>query len=318
MSMSALMRWKNRDRWILRWVKWTFRPLHARRTIRIWRAVDTSGVRVVPSRWERASRALRSAVRPVPPDGPVWGVSMVKNEADIIEDTVRNLFSQGVEQLIVADNGSTDGTLELLQRLAAELPVHVVIDPIVPRWQGEKMTHLARAAVRNGASWIIPFDADELWRGTGGRTVAEVLHMTTANISVASWWDFFPVPVGDDDEAPYAERFPYRERDPRPQVKVAFRGNWPARIWMGNHHVTPLRRPTTDTGLRVAHFQFRTPAQMIRKANDGARSSRLAGESPSDLPQWFELEGHDEEQAAAKLRNLVNSRSLVFDPSTNW
>jgi hypothetical protein len=61
-----------------------------------------------------------------------------------------------------------------------------------------------------------------------------------------------------------------------------------------------------------------TPEQMVRKANDGARSARLAGESPSDLPQWFGLEGHDVEQAAAKLRELANSRSLVLDPVTNW
>jgi GR25 family glycosyltransferase involved in LPS biosynthesis len=315
-NSGGATRWSRRDLWMLRWMKWTFRPRHAHRTWRVWRAVDTGAIDVEPRRIVRAWNAVRSIVRRPRPDGPVWAVSTVKNEADIIEETICNLFDQGVDHVVVADNGSTDGTVEVLRGLAERYRLHVLTDPIIEFCQGEKMSHLARAATRHGASWVVPFDGDELWKGSGGRTVAETLRATQANISVASWWDFMPLPVAET--GPYAERYPYRDVAPRPQVKSAFRANWPARIWIGSHHVTPLARPTEANGLRVAHFQFRSPAQMVRKATDGAHASRLARESAEALPQWFELDGGDEDDAAAKVQGLLESTSLVFDPATTW
>jgi hypothetical protein len=316
MIRRVIASWVSRDHWVLRWAKWTFLPRHARRTGRVWRHVDTGHIDVERRRRVRAWNAVRSVARRPPSDGPVWGVSTVKNEADIIEETICNLFAQGIDQVVVADNGSTDGTLDILHRMAQRYPVHVLVDPVADHCHGEKMSHLARAATRHGAAWIVPFDADELWKGSGGDTVAEVLHATNANIAVASWWDFMPLPIAEDGL--YADRYPYRNAEPRPQPKVAFRANWPARIWFGNHHVAPLTRPTESSGLRVAHFQFRSPEQMVRKAADGAQASRLARESPDALPQWFELEGRTEDDAEAKVRLLLESTPLVFDPATSW
>lgn len=87
---------------------------------------------------------------------------MVKNEADIIEQTIRHLLNQGVEHILVADNGSTDGTYELLQELSKSLPVHVIQDREVAYYQSEKMMWLADQVTEAGAEWIVPFDADEL------------------------------------------------------------------------------------------------------------------------------------------------------------
>ena len=40
----------------------------------------------------------------------------VRDEADIIELNLRYHHAQGVDEFIVTDNGSTDGTLEVLER----------------------------------------------------------------------------------------------------------------------------------------------------------------------------------------------------------
>jgi hypothetical protein len=301
---------------LARWVKWTFHPRHLRRTATVWREVDLGSVRVEPRRWVRTRNASRSMLVRPGRQGPIWAVSMVKNEVDIIEETIRNLVAQGVDEVLVADNGSTDGTLEVLRALAADLPVHVTIDPVRPYWQGEKLSHLARAATRMGASWVVPFDADELWKGHDGQTVAEVLRASTADLVEATWWDYLPVEPAEGDS--YAERFRYRSTAPRPQVKVAFRADWLARLWIGSHHVTVPRRVMVERSLRVAHYQFRTPEQMVRKARDGAEAARLAGEPPDTLPQWFHLAADTVADAEVRLQELLDSHSVVRDPATGW
>lgn len=81
---------------------------------------------------------------------------MVKNEADIIEQTIRHLLNQGVEHILVADNGSTDGTYELLQELSKSLPVHVIQDREVAYYQSEKMTWLQIRSLRLVLSGLCP------------------------------------------------------------------------------------------------------------------------------------------------------------------
>ena len=307
---------KERDRWFMRWLKWTFWPPHAIRTVEIWRRVDTRSVTGADGRAVRVRRTVASVLRRPRQTGPVWAITMVKNEADIIGESISNLFTQGIDHVLIADNGSTDETMQVLRELSLRLPVHVIQDPIVPYWQGEKMSHLARVATRMGASWVVPFDADELWKGSGSQTVAQVLRSCEADYVIASWWDFMPLAEGDGTT--YAQRHLYRERASRPQVKVAFRAHWLARIWIGNHHVTVPRHTTQTERLRVAHYQFRTPEQMIRKAKDGAIASRLAGHREDQLAQWFEMEGATAAEAAEKVRLLAASASLVYDPADLW
>jgi hypothetical protein len=93
---------------------------------------------------------------------------MVLNEADIVGLAVLHNLSLGLDGVIVLDNGSTDGTEKVLRQLAEE-------DDRV--WwtrddslfdQGTITTELAREALRRGADWVLPFDADEFWLARRG------------------------------------------------------------------------------------------------------------------------------------------------------
>ena len=99
-------------------------------------------------------------------------VSRVKNERDIIEPFVRH-HSKVFNQLIVVDDGSSDGTYEMLETLRAEgLPLVLIRDPAVGYEQGRYMTRLLHIAVRrHAADWVMPLDADEFVEAKPG-TVA--------------------------------------------------------------------------------------------------------------------------------------------------
>jgi hypothetical protein len=101
------------------------------------------------------------------------GISVVRNEADIIGTTICHHFNEGFDLLIVADNDSSDGTTILLERMASE-DRRLRISRVTGAFrQSDILTSLAQDAVRAGASWIVAFDADEFWHAPQG--VAEAL-----------------------------------------------------------------------------------------------------------------------------------------------
>src|ERR1700694_368249 len=96
----------------------------------------------------------------------VVGLYLVRNEIDIIEPNLRYHLATVLDEAIVVDNGSTDGTLELVTQLAGELPLTVSSEP-GGYTQSELVTRMARQASRLGADWVLPVDADEFWTGEG-------------------------------------------------------------------------------------------------------------------------------------------------------
>ena len=72
---------------------------------------------------------------------------LVKDESDIVENNIRYHASKGVDGFIVMDNGSTDGTLDILQALTKEFDLDVISNPEATYQQSRWMTELARLAV---------------------------------------------------------------------------------------------------------------------------------------------------------------------------
>lgn len=209
----------------------------------------------------------------------VAAVMMVKDECDIVETTVRHLLTQ-VDEVIVADNLSSDGTYEILQGL----PVELLVDEEVGYYQASKTTRLARIAFTHGHGWVVPCDADEIWYSNVG-TVAELLALTDAMIVTAELFDH--VPTSDDpDEPDPVLRIGWRRREMGALPKVACRLDANLRIAMGNHgaHYTDAREVTTLVrGLVIRHFPYRSEAQFISKAINGAAAYKAA----KNLPEGF-------------------------------
>lgn len=212
----------------------------------------------------------------------VFAVSMVKDEADVIAGTLRHLDGEDVDGIIVADNGSTDETRKILDSIELECELVIVDDPDVAYRQSEKMTFLAGLAAERGATWIVPFDADELWVFRGDRLGVE-LRACVADVATAELFNHFPSAVDPAGDDPF-ETIVWRQQSPAPLPKVAFRWRDGAVIDQGNHGVTLdfPDPPIVASGLEVRHFPYRSVEQFVRKARNGA-AAYAATDLPADV-----------------------------------
>jgi glycosyltransferase involved in cell wall biosynthesis len=101
------------------------------------------------------------------------GISIVRNEEDLVDIAIRHHLKEGLDHILVADNDSNDETPKILERLARrDRRILWSRTGNTGFRQSEIATELARAAVKRGASWILPFDADEFWHAPGGLAAA--------------------------------------------------------------------------------------------------------------------------------------------------
>jgi hypothetical protein len=204
----------------------------------------------------------------------VIGISVVKDEADIIRQTIEHMLKQ-VDHIIVADNMSSDGTHEVLE----SLPVELLEDREVAYRQGAKVTALAHAAYDGyGADFVVSFDADEVWRASDPRqTVKEVLERLRPStmIAEAQWLTHNP------NGTTTIERLP----------KVACRYHPNLVIDQGNHFAHYGKPVERAIGLlKVDHYPWRTPEQALRKIRNGIAAYRAAPDLPEKYgTHWKEL-----------------------------
>lgn len=209
----------------------------------------------------------------------VCGIARVKDEADIIRPVVEHMLTQ-VNWVLIADNGSTDGTRDILadlERDCDDASVYVVDDPEVGYFQSRQMSALAARAATLGAAWVVPFDADEWWYSPFGR-IADVLEdQPAACVATAELYDHVATGEDPDDPNPVT-RIQWRRQEPAALPKVAARTRPAVTIHQGNHGADHGQR--VDGLLVVRHFPYRSVEQFICKVRNGA-----AAYAATDLPE---------------------------------
>jgi predicted transcriptional regulator len=204
---------------------------------------------------------------------------MVRDEADIIAAMLDHHITQGIDTIIVTDNGSIDGTTQILEDFASRGLIELRHDPVHKKQQYTVVTQMARDAYTQfGADWVVNADADEFFIAVDpALTLADALRMTPKSIRT------FTVPVTNMTGPPALsgtglQRLIYRDRRsaeelqnkglmPHPTADSIHIGDADIEISQGNHFVSlkPNGEPPETAAIEVLHFPSRSWQQYRNK-----------------------------------------------------
>jgi hypothetical protein len=224
---------------------------------------------------------------------------LVRDEQDIIRENIAYHLSQGVDFIIATDNGSVDGTTDILREYERQGCLRLLIEEEDTYAQSRWVTRMARMASEvYTARFVIHSDADEFWWPATG-TLKE--HFTkvpsqVGGLSVAR--TNFPPTTGEDgffyDRQVIRERASLNSRGVPLLPKVCHRGCPDVVVAQGNHRAwsPTLGEFADEPELMIFHFPLRTYGQLENKIAKGGAAYERNREVPKQIGEtWRWLYG---------------------------
>ena len=228
----------------------------------------------------------------------IAAITTLLDEAHIIDQTITNLYNQGVDRIYANIGPCTDNTKDVV----AQWPeVTTVYDDSPIHYQPDMMNMLAHQAAADGATWIVPFDADEFWHGESHPTIAASLNALPD--TVGTIW------VG---------QYHYHTREYRnPNInglnKVAYRYHPTASLGNGNHYVTGVPGDAAYGILLIRELQYSSYDHFRKKIADRCRTIDPLMEARGDGDHHLRYRDVSEEVLVEAWAALA-ATATVLDP----
>jgi glycosyltransferase involved in cell wall biosynthesis len=203
---------------------------------------------------------------------------LVRDEEDIVRQNLDFHLAQGVDEVIITDNGSVDATMDILRSYEERGQARIIVEPADDYSQGRWVTRMARMAAEGEADWVINSDADEFWWPRSGTLRSTFESMDPRiGVVVAHRINFVPRP---ESGRPFWERMTLRERESLNPVgkplppKLAHRAHTDIVVDQGNHRIKGpnLGERLDDGKVEILHFPMRSYAQFENKIVKGGRA----------------------------------------------
>ena len=202
---------------------------------------------------------------------------VVRDEEEILEDTLEYHLGAGVDLVLVTDHRSEDRTPEILESYERRGLVRAFREDGRFNDQDAWQTRMARAAyVDHEADWVILGDADEFWWPRGA-SLKDALDQVPPRYGSVRGLQHNFVPVREGPSS-FAERMivrlaaPAPINDPatpfRPVSKIVVRGGPHVRVGQGGAHQVfdaPGAPLTAWHPVEILHFPLRSREQCARK-----------------------------------------------------
>lgn len=222
-------------------------------------------------------------------------VAMIGNEADIVEAFVRENL-RFVDQMLIADHNSQDGTREILAQLSREgLPISVRRIEALAYSQQTVTNELMHEAIHHfAADWVVPLDADEFLDARDRRAFESALAEVGDAHARVAWMNHVPTVLDDGSEPNPLRRmkhfYAYGPKSPeinpwiwKTIVNVRLIKPYLDRYGLvkGNHFVVfkdthePSAQPAPPlVQVRLRHYPARCFAQLALKTGLGTLNQR--------------------------------------------
>lgn len=208
----------------------------------------------------------------------IIGIMWNRNEGDILHEIIENALTK-VDALLVADDGSTDNSLDIIKGFGSKLELIVdrsVVGKNQPHlWARQYLLNEVKKRFNPNDTWVQVIESDMMLLDTDIRTAL----VRYARSNVAMFWHSLDACRRDwtgEDKYPNWDR-PIKEIMPdchwveymlytfRPLDGIEF--SYEAKPWprgFGKYDIKDYRKKHTDSPL-LAHYGYRGPTHYMRK-----------------------------------------------------
>lgn len=223
----------------------------------------------------------------------IVSLTMVYNEADILELFVRHHVRFVDEMILILHGNSVDQTEEVARQLKAEgLPLTLEYSDVPAYEQSSILTEVAHRAIElHQPDVLVPLDCDEFLCAGEEVSVRTALESLPADrITALPWRTYIPKTPSDS----LVERMSHRRKKEEPQYSKALIPRTFLQpsllILQGSHGImleNQMISSTASKTLWLAHLPIRSPKQAYQKAlHAWPRQRDNPQGKPGDCFQW--------------------------------